>query len=140
MIKTENIQKALSQISQGDTLVEARDEKFDRKILEKAKAITLVSIEKNTKPTTIREIDSGLNHVLTTIAQKKGSRIGIDLVEIKSLEKKQKAIRLEKIIQNIRLCGKKQVELSINEKDHKSLLLSLGASTNQVKNTITQSF
>lgn len=140
MIKTDNIQRVLSQISQGDRIIEAKDEKFNRKILENAKNITLVSLEKNTKQTTIREIDSGFNHVLAIIAHKRENRVGIDLAEIRSLEKKQKAIRLEKIIQNLLLTRKKEVKLSVNQENYKDLLISLGASTNQVKNVIAQSF
>lgn len=141
MINTNNIQRAILEVrAKKDTIVKAQDPAFNRKILESSKNITLVSPESQTKPTTIREIDSGLNHVMAKIASKSNNAIGIDLAEITLLSKKEKALRLEKVMQNIRICRKHDARLATNLASSSYILLSLGASTNQLKSTVTQSF
>ncbi|MEK6889773.1 MAG: hypothetical protein AABX35_01155 [Nanoarchaeota archaeon] len=143
MINTSNFSKAkdLLRKEEKPKIVLAQDKEFNRKMLEKAEFDILLSPESNTSPTTIRSIDSGLNHVLCRIAEKKGIKIGIDLENIRNLEKKRKAINLEKIIQNIKLCRKYHVQLAIkgakDKADSLAFLLSLGASTEQASKALT---
>ncbi len=143
MINTNNFSKAKDMLKKEEKpkIVLAQDKEFNRKMLEKADFDILLSPERNTYQTTVKNIDSGLNHVLCKIANKKGIRIGIDLNEIRNLEKKKKAIVLEKIIQNIKLCRKYKVLLALKgAKDNlnsTAFLLSLGASTEQASKALS---
>jgi len=143
MINTSNFSKAkdLLKKEKNPKIVLAQDEEFNRKMLERANFDILLSPEKNTSNTTIRSIDSGLNHVLCKIASKRGIRIGIDLENLRNLENKQKAIILEKIIQNIKLCRKYKVQLALkgikDKSDSFAFLLSLGSSTEQASKALT---
>ncbi len=143
MINTSNFSKAKDLLKKEEKpkIVLAQNLEFNRKMLEKAEFDILLSPENNTSNTTIRSIDSGLNHVLCKIAAKKSIRIGIDLEHLRNLEKKQKAIILEKIIQNIKLCRKYKVQLAIkgirDKLDSHAFLLSLGASTEQASKALT---
>ncbi len=141
MIDTASIEDIRKAAKKGTPLVvAARDDSFNRKVLEVGKNIILASPEKG-KKASLKQIDSGLNHVLLAIAAKQGNSIGVDLKEIKMLSKRNKAERLARLIQNIRLCRKKKVSLVFSEgTEVSSLLLSLGASTQQAKNSRTQSF
>ena len=66
----------------------------------------------------LKQIDSGFNHVLGKIASNKDITIGFDLNEIQQLGKKDKAIILSKIIQNIKICRKTKVKvIFINYED-----------------------
>jgi len=119
-------------------IIKAKDDKFNRKILEQKKADILLSPEKESGKDKIKKLDSGLNHILAKIATKNKTAIGIDLKEIKKLSKIQKAVRLSKIIQNIKTCRKAKTRLAIkgNKIESQNFLLSLGASTLQVKGAI----
>lgn len=115
-------------------IILAKDDEFNRKALEKNLCSVLLSPEKNTNKNTLKNIDSGFNHVLAAIASKNDISIGIDLGEIKKLGKKDKAVRLTKVIQNVAICKKNKTSLAIKgSKDYSNLLLSLGASTEQTK-------
>lgn len=143
MINTNNLSKAREMLKKENKpkIVLAQNLEFNRKILEKADFDIFLSPENNTTNTTIRNIDSGLNHVLCKIASKKGIKIGIDLRNLRNLENKKKAMVLEKIIKNIKLCRKYKVQLALNgikeKSDASAFLLSLGASTEQVSKALT---
>ncbi|MEK6888668.1 MAG: hypothetical protein AABW80_01025 [Nanoarchaeota archaeon] len=143
IIDTSDISKAKNLLKkEGEIkIVKAKDEKFNRKMLEYGKFNILLSPEIDTGKTSLRKVDSGLNHVLCRLASKNNISIGIDLQQVKSLEKKQKAVVLEKIMQNIKLCRKYKVNLAIcNVRDKlnaNAFLLSLGASTEQVAKALT---
>ncbi len=117
-------------------IVKAKDDAFNRKILEHKKNIVLLSpeigIERNDK---LKQLDSGLNHVLARIATKNNNRIGIDVREIRNMKKKEKAEQLARIRQNIKICRKEKTKFlcySVTNKGNaRSLLLTLGASTEQ---------
>ena len=141
IINTSNIEKAkqLIKTAQALIVVQAQDDNFDRKILEYGNFQILLSPESGQRKSTIRNIDSGLNSVLAKIAAKNNISIGINLNEISRLEKKQKAERLVKVKQNIRICRKAKTKLAVitnNKKEASHLLLSLGASTQQIKESI----
>lgn len=122
-------------------IVKAQNLEFNRKMLEKADFEILLSPENNTEKTKIKSIDSGLNHVLCRIAEKRKIAIGIDINALRELNKKVKAERLEKIVQNIKLCRKYKVTLALtgikDKLDADAFLLSLGASTQQIKKALT---
>ena len=133
------IVKQIKNIKEGPLVIQAQNEDFDRKVLEYGKFQTLLSPESSAGKNKIRQTDSGLNHVTAKIAAKNNISIGINLNEIKNLEKKEKAERLAKIKQNIKICRKAKTKLAIlgaSEQESRELLLSLDASTHQTKEVI----
>ena len=144
MISTNNLEQAKKEIKNAkekQIIVKAQSLEFNRKILEYGQFNILLSIESSARQKSHqRTFDSGFNHVLAKIAAKNNISIGIDLKELRSLSKEQKALALAKIRQNIKICRKAKAKISLlNAKDKKdafSLLLSLGASTQQANQAI----
>jgi len=142
-INESNIEKAKNQIKQTKhpIIVQAQSDSFNRKILEYGKFDILLSVESGNRKDKLRQIDSGLNHVLAKTATHNKIAIGINIKEVSSLQKAQKAKRLAKIRQNIKICRKAKTQIVIlnseDKKDAQYLLLSLGASTLQAKQSIS---
>ncbi|HLF53584.1 MAG TPA: hypothetical protein VI544_00210 [Candidatus Nanoarchaeia archaeon] len=146
MISTPNIEQAKKLIKQErqkgirPLIVQAQDDIFNRKMLENGGFDILLDIERGHKKRGIRQIDSGFNEVLARIAAKNKVSLGIDLEELRSLEKEEQAKRLERIIQNIKICRKSGARIILlNPKDKKNafaFLISLGASTQQANEAI----
>ena len=143
MINTTNIEQAKKQIKaekQKPVIVQAQDYDFNRAILEYGKFDILLSPEAKTGKDTIKKVNSGLDYIIAETAAKKGISIGIDMQELRALDKQAKARRLTKLIQNIKLCRKAKTRLSLlnyrDKKDTMAFLLSLGASTSQAKEAI----
>ncbi|MBX4196200.1 hypothetical protein KW805_01275 [Candidatus Pacearchaeota archaeon] len=117
-------------------IVKARNDEFNRKMLEQGGFDVLLSPEVGERKDSLRQIDSGFNHVFAHIAARKGISLGIDCHNLRTLKKKEKAIRLAKIRQNIAICKKAKVTVqALNYKDArnaKSLLLVLGAATQTI--------
>ena len=116
------------------------DDAFNRRAIETLKINYLLSPEKNTANSTLKQRDSGLNHVTAKEAAKRDITILIDFAEIQKLKGKEKARRLEKIIQNIKICRKAKCKIKIwdssnktNEVSLKSFGISLGMSSQQSK-------
>jgi len=143
MINTINIEQA-KKLTKTEKLkpliVLAQNDEFNRKILEYGKFDILLSVERGKRQRTLRTIDSGLNHVLAELAAKNNVSIGIDMDELRNLKKEEKANRLEKIKQNIKICRKAKTKIVLlNYKDKKdafAFLISLGASTKQAKDAV----
>ncbi len=136
MINTSNIEEAkrLLKKEQPLKIVLAQNDEFNRKISEQALFDIILSLEKGNRKNKIRQIDSGLNHVLSNIISKRKIAIGIDLEEIRCLEPKQKGERLAKIKQNIKISRKYRVNIAIKTKSLKNardVLNALGSSTQQ---------
>lgn len=115
-------------------------DELNRKILEK-ESIDILLINQHHRKDRLKQRDSGLNHILTGIAKKNNVIIGINLDEIISSKGKQRAEILGRIEQNIKLCGKKKINMVfVTEKykrdiyDLKSLGLVLGMPTWMTKN------
>jgi len=143
MISTTNIEQAKKLIKttkEKPIVILAQNDEFNRKILEYGKFDILLSPERGNRQRTLRTIDSGLNHVLAEIATKNKVSIGIDMDELRALGKEEKANRLEKIKQNIKICRKAKTKITIlnykNEKDAFAFLISLGSSTKQAKEAL----
>jgi len=143
MIDTTNVEEAkrlIKMSKEKPVVVLAQNDEFNRKILEYGKFDILLSVERGNRRRTLRTIDSGLNHVLAEIAAKNKVSIGIDMDELRALEKEERANRLEKIKQNIKICRKAKTKLVLLDyKDHKdafAFLISLGASTKQAKSAV----
>ncbi|MBM3232764.1 hypothetical protein FJZ18_01195 [Candidatus Pacearchaeota archaeon] len=142
MIDTSDFDKARKMLMKESSpvIVKASGDQFNRKIIEYGKFDILLSPEKGERKGSLRSIDSGFNEVLARISAKNGISIGIDIQELRSLPKKEKATRLSKIKQNIRLCRKAGVRISLlggrDQRDATQLLMALGASTMQIKRAI----
>ena len=141
MINNQKIEevKRLIKKEQSPKIILAQNDEFNRKIIEYGNFDILLSVEKGNRTNKIRQTDSGLNHIIAKIAKNKNVAIGIDLEEIKSLEPKQKAERLSKIIQNVKLCRKSKTKIAIKTNSlekAREFLSALGASTQQIKETI----
>jgi RNase P/RNase MRP subunit p30 len=149
IINTKNLQQAKNQINKAKKpiIVKAQSLEFNRKILEYGKFDILLDIHSPEIKSTqiqrdkIKSLASGLNHVLAKIAHKNKIALGINLTSIIKLEKKQKAIQLARIKQNIKIARKAKTNiLVLNEKDKlnaQSLLLSLKASNRQAKAAVS---
>lgn len=142
MISETNIEKTKQLIKnhkEKPILVKAQNLEYNRKILEYGKFDVLVSIEQSEgiAKDTPRNLNSGFNEVLAKIAAKNKVALGIDLEKLRKKQPKEKAILLSRIAQNIRLCRKAKCEIKIlnakDKKDTESFLISLGASTQQIK-------
>lgn len=144
IIKTNNINEARKQIQkikkqnpEEKIIVKAQDEEFNRKIIENKDVGMLLSPESNNRKDKLKQRDSGLNEVLAKLAKENCIEIGMTLEDITKKEKKEKAIILSRIIQNIMLCKKTGAKIKLigkyDKKDAFSLLLTLGASTQQAK-------
>ena len=143
MINTSDIEKAKRMIKaeKRPIIVKAQDDQFNRKILEYGKFDILLDIESGNRKDKLKNIDSGFNEVLASIAYKNKVSLAVNLEEIKSLPKKDKALRFSKIMQNLRIARKKKVPIyflgSNKDKEVHSLLISLGSSTSQAKEAIS---
>ena len=140
MIDTSNVEQAKNLIKSSKTkpiIVKAQNDDFNRKMLEYGKFEILLSPETGNRQRSLRQVDSGLNHVLANIAAKNKIAIGMDVEEISKLTKEEKAKRLERIIKNINICRKAKARLVLlnykDKKDASNFLISLGASTKQAK-------
>ncbi|MCU0642476.1 MAG: hypothetical protein MUF61_02770 [archaeon] len=143
MINTPNLEQAKVLIKRAEekpVIVRAQNDEFNRKILEYGHFDIILGIEGGDRKRSLRNIDSGFNHVLADIAAKNRIAIGIDMQELVKLPAEEKARRLERLIQNIQLCRKAGARLILlNYKDRKdgfAFLTSLGCSTQQAKEAL----
>jgi len=140
IIQETNPERAKFQIKKAKppVIVKANSDEFNRKLLEYGKFQILLNPHQQGTKDKLKSLDSGLNHVLVKLAAKNKIAIGIDLANLTKLDKKQKAIQLARIKQNIKLCRKAKCKLVLfNSKDKKNagaLLQSLGASSQQTTN------
>lgn len=146
MINEKNIEKTKQKIQKDNkeglkpVIVLAQNEEYNRKLIESGKFEIIASIEKTSERNRIRQINSGMNPYLAKTCTKNNISLGIDLDEVRKLPKKEKAERISKIIQNIKICKKNKTLITFLKKEEKvtsrNLLLSLGASTDQAKKSI----
>ncbi len=123
------------------------DDAFNRRAIESLKIDYLVSPEGSQKLDNLKQRDSGLNHVVARIAKEKGILIVVDIGEIASLKGKEKAKRIARIMQNVRVCRKagcgiKIVSLSLNKKGivdelgRKAFGVGLGMSSREITDAV----
>ena len=123
--------------------VEGNGDAFNRRAIETLKINYLVSPENNTLRDTLKQRDSGLNHVVAKIAKQKNIQLVIDTSKISTFSPKEKANTLAKIMQNIKICKKTNTQIKIasfaedkkekvDEKSRKSFLSSLGMHTSDI--------
>ena len=123
--------------------VQAKDDEFNRRIIETCKINFLVSPELNQGKDTLKQRDSGLNHVSAKFSAKKNISIVINFSELETLDKKIRAKAISRIMQNIKISRKAKCKIKIasfaqtkenltSENQLKTFLFSLGASSQQV--------
>jgi ribonuclease P/MRP protein subunit RPP1 len=145
IISESDINKAKNQIlklkkENKEIIVKAQDSEFNRKILETPGVNILLSPEINNRKDKLKQRDSGLNEILCKLATKNKITIGINLEILKTLDKKEKAIILSRIIQNIKLCKKAKCKLKLinkeilNKRDIQAFFHTLKAQDNLFKN------
>ena len=121
-------------------IVQGKDISFNRKALESRKTSMLVLNHKFGKDK-LKQRDSGLNQVLCKIARDNNITLAIDLKELtEEKDKKNKAIILSRITQNIKLIKKFKNKFKLLNQGNKqqafSFLLTLGLPTKQAKDAI----
>jgi len=89
------------------------EDALNRRVVEKLKINYLFSPERGYKKNTLKQRDSGLNHVVAKEAKRRGIKIIIDFSEILNLKGKEKALRIEGLIQNIKVCRKAGCKIGI---------------------------
>ena len=123
------------------------DDEFNRRAIETLKINYLVSPERGIKKDSLKQRDSGLNHVIAKEAVKKNISIVVNLCELSKLSKEEKAVRISRIIQNIKVCRRAECVIKIaslaekkenvvNEVGRKSFGISLGMSSEQSKKCV----
>lgn len=90
-----------------------RDNLFNRRAIEKLKIDYLVSPERGLKKDSLKQKDSGINHVLAKEACKKNISIVIDMGDLYNLEDFEKIKRIGRMIQNIKICRKYKCNIKI---------------------------
>jgi len=144
MINTTNLNEARKQIQKlkknnknQEIIIQAQDDVFNRKILENKEIDIVLGLESHNRKDRLKQRDSGLNEVHCKLAKKNNIKIGIDLNNLKKQDKKNKAIILSRIIQNIRLCKRTKTQIVFFPKQSKQDILSffttLKGSTQQAK-------
>ncbi|MEK6858401.1 MAG: hypothetical protein AABX53_00625 [Nanoarchaeota archaeon] len=118
------------------------DEKETRKALESGKIRVISDLESSRRADKVKHLESGLTPVLARIAADKKVAIGWNLETLKKKKKHERAVVLARMRQNIKLARKAGASLAIrgDAQEGAYLLLSLGASTKQVRDLRTQSF
>ena len=147
IIEAENINQARDKIEKAfkqetKIVVLAKDDEFNRKILENKKVDALLFQDFKNRKDKLKQRDSGLNHILCKLAKDNGIAIGIDFNVFSELEEKELAVNIARLIQNIKLCSKYKLKMvlfnakSKNNHDLFSLLVSLGMPTSMAKHAV----
>jgi len=115
---------------------------FNRRVVETLRVDYLVSPERGLKKDTLKQRDSGINHVVAKVAREKGILIVVDMGGVSRLNGKEEALRLGRVIQNVRVCRKAGCGIRIasfgtskkevfGEKERRAFGVSLGMSSKQ---------
>ncbi len=123
------------------------DDAFNRRVIETLKVDYLVSPECGLKIDTLKQRDSGINHVVAKIARDKKVLIVVDFGEISKLNGKELVLRLSRLIQNMKVCRKVRCGIRIasfglkksevvDELGRKAFGASLGMSSEQVADSV----
>lgn len=126
--------------------VVGRDDEFNRRSLETLKINYLVSPELTSQKDNTKQRASGLNHITAKIAKDKNVVIVVAISVLNNIQnRKQRAILLSRIIQNIKICRKTKCEIKlaslvdssgklIDKKQAVAIGFSLGMSSQETKN------
>ncbi len=123
----------------------AQDNKFNRRAIETLNIDYLLFSEFKNKKNTLKQRDSGLNHVIAKEAAQKNIAIVIEISRLRKQNQREQAETISKIIQNIKICRKAKCKIKIydldkksNNYDLKAFATSLGMSSQQTKNAVIQ--
>ena len=120
----------------GVVAVLGRGGGFNRRVVESLKIDYLVSPELGDRVDSLKQRDSGLNHVVAKEMAKRGIVMVIDFDSLAELSGKAKALRLARIIQNVKICRRAKCGVkiwgSVDEKAFKSFGMSIGMSSVEV--------
>jgi len=120
-------------------IVIAKDDEFNRKVLENKKVDVLVFSEFSEKKDKLKQRNSGLNQVLCKFARDNKIEIGIDISMMEKMSAKELSEHISRIRQNVKLCNKykiKMILINVKEKNKHDLIafcLSIGMSTSMAK-------
>ncbi|MEI6058436.1 MAG: hypothetical protein WCP89_01570 [archaeon] len=143
-LKQKNIKKKIATFG--------RDNVFNRRALETLKINFLISPERefggereSKRKDTLKQRDSGLNHVIAKIAKDKDISMVIDIDDLSSIQdRKQKAKRLSRIIQNIKISRRAGCKILVwslsgemGKKELEAFGFSIGMSSQQVKESLS---
>jgi RNase P/RNase MRP subunit p30 len=123
------------------------DDSLNRRAIETLNIDYLVSPEVRTLKDTLKQRDSGLNHVVCKIAKEKGVAVVVDMGEVARLRGKEKALRLSKIMQNVKIARNAGCKILIGSfgkdksgvfdlKGRKAFGESLGMNSQQVRDCV----
>jgi RNase P/RNase MRP subunit p30 len=119
------------------------DDAFNRRVIETMKISYLFCPERlvENKKDTLKQRDSGINHVVAKEAAKKGVSIVVDFDYLKGLSKNDKVVVLSRIMQNVKICRKAKCQIKIfstkaDEKGLGGFCFSIRMSSQQVKEAI----
>ena len=151
LIDTQNINEAKNLVEKAfkqekKPAVIAKDDEFNRKILENKKVNILLFRDFKGRKDKLKQRDSGLNHVLCKLARDNKIGIGFDFSNLFMLDDKELSEHIARLIQNIKLCSKAKVNFIVFNAENISkhtlfaFFLSLGASTNNAKYAIDHKF
>ena len=118
------------------------DDAFNRRAIETLKIDYLVSPEKKVGRSSLKQRDSGINHVVAKLARDKGISFVVDFSEIAGLKAVDRIARIERIIQNVKICRKAGCGIKIaslgfskksvvDKKGREAFGVSLGMSSRQ---------
>jgi RNase P/RNase MRP subunit p30 len=125
----------------GKIAIYAEDEQLNRRLIETLNFDYLVSPEINPGKDSLKQRSAGLNHVLAREAKKKNISILISVEDLLKRDKKEQAILVSRIIQNIKVCRKVgcriqiaslSSERNLSKKERSFLGTSWGMSSQQV--------
>lgn len=119
-------------VQKSQDKIEPKNAADIRLVAERKKNSIILSPEKHAEKDTPRQIASALNEITAKIMTKNNNAIGIDIKEISRLNTHEQAQRLSKIREILRICRKTKTRVAVNTTEAHWILLSLGASTQQV--------
>lgn len=134
----------------GEVGVFGRDNNFNRRALETLKIDYLISPEREisgvVRKDSLKQRDSGMNHVLAKIAKEKGIDVVIDFEDIRKMKNDfEMARRIARLMQNVRICRKAKCGLKIwdfsgkfGKKELGAFGYSLGMSSGQVRDALNK--
>ncbi len=135
MINTNSIEKAKNQIKNepSPVIVHSQNIEFNRKILDYGKFdVFLLKLPKTKNK--LKKVETEFDYVMAKSAKKNKVSLGIDLSELRNLNKQEKALALTKLISIINVAKKNKNKIVILNPYNKNsiipLITSLGGSTN----------
>ncbi len=143
--KEELRRKVSSAHSKGKIIViQGSNDEINRIAVSDKRVSILLSPERKRKQDYMHVRNSGLNHVLCDLARKNDVAIGINYSELKKLSSKERADRLGRISQYIKICRKRKASIILASfgsspnsiYDLRSFGFSLGMSSDQLKSAL----